>query len=74
MSTLVQVLTDLGKFYGVAATTAKEKTQHLITHKGGNFLILALLNLSIILFHQKMKFLRLVVNQIFFPTQSYTHS
>ena len=66
ISTLVQVLTDLGKFSGVAATTVKEKTQQLITDKGGTFLILALLHLSMILFQQKMKFLRLVVRQIFF--------
>ena len=46
--TLVQVLTNLGKFSGVVATTVKVKTQHLIVDKGGNFLILFLLNLSMI--------------------------
>ena len=48
ISTVVQVLTDLGKFSDVVTITVKVETQHLIVDKGGNLLIFFLLNLSMI--------------------------
>ena len=73
ISTLVQILTDLGKFSDVVTTIVKVKTQHLIVDKGGNFLILFLLNLSMIQVQQETEFLQLVVFTKYSSPHSLVH-
>ena len=69
----MQVLTDLGKFSDVVTITVKVKTQHLIVDKGGNFLILFLLNLSMIQVQQETEFLQLVVFTKYSSPHSLVH-